>query len=1279
MFVCRLCLVFILFCLNTSQGLEVDTMKFEKLMILPRSNKIPKVGQAADGDTATCIQYTRQPRKNARVWIDLRGLHNVHRVIIRHSGTDSNSDLQMMKNIHIRLSNTTSASKKKDCFTNYDDIPSDGALDTATYCVSKAIRSVYVIRPTELRFCEVEVYGCVSGRWGAACENNCGECAAGDACDSITGNCPGTCAKGWNGYLCNIATATTTTTTKATTPQTLPPPTTTKATPPQTLPPPTSTKATPPQTLPPPTSTKATTPQTLPTQTTIKAPIMILTTKLTTNNTTMNSLPRAETVDDNTTTTTTDTNMASTMPSNSTPDVVTTDRASESTAVGQTKQTPGVTQVAAKGTSGELQFPGLEESTTPSAESRLNISSFSTTLSSVTSGNAQMYSTSTTRTFSILPTDSTSDVQTKGISKVTDSTSLIWGHQYSTTEEITVNTESVSNITETAGEETSSPSVSENTTGDTDTATGTTQIFSSPITESTISQTNTYSDWSGDGTEESQNDSPTTTRELDNVSSDMHLTETVTDIPVTTREIDSESLSVYFTGSASQPSNTVNISDDVTKSTQLFEDVDLTDPNRKKTPVCKGFTCSKNNLVVLVGIVVAFLFITTLIATVYIYRRRVRQKRNQDFEKGDSFKTFNGLPLPDIAAAAKAYGSNGDIKSTQIDDTRDTTDKEDYDVNASLLVPCNLSSFSPSQAKSTAVRDIQDHITMMKDKTLFNKDFMNLPGADISPCNVGTNRKNSKKNRYANITTFDESRVTLTTNGDVENDYINASYIDSFEQPKTYIATQGPLKHTSDDFWRMIWQEHAEKIVMLTELQENKKTKCVQYWPGENEKMSVGSLSITMENEYHFPVYKLRTFCITESRTKESRKVTQFQFTAWPDHGVPEVFPLILFHDRVISQHSDMTGPMVVHCSAGVGRTGTFIAIDALSEQGRKTGHVTIHLFVEYMRRCRPRMVQTLDQYVFLHTVLMEMFLCPGSLVEAESLRDTWKINGNGTHTQAIREEYQRLQGLRPRYGGEAYSAGHQACNSSKNGTTVLPVNDYRVVLNSEEDYINAVTMPNLGSKPGYIVTEIPVSTSKDNFWQMIYEQKCNVIVCLDHPLDETGVSILPETEQEQTYGAFSVRHGETVLLGPHGIQRETFTLTRDNEVNEVAVFYLPTWKAEDQLPPTCASLISLHQETQKWQENKGQGRVIVVCRDGAERCGLYCAVCNMMECIDWYNRVDIFHTVRHLQIRRPEVIQNLMQYSYCFDLAVAYTDTSDGTCIKLPDDTVFVSPTTSV
>ncbi|OWF45753.1 Receptor-type tyrosine-protein phosphatase alpha [Mizuhopecten yessoensis] len=1290
---CRMCLGFLLLILNTSQALDVDTSKFEKLVVLPRSNKISSVEQAADGDTATCIQY-RRPRKNARVWIDLRGLHNVHRVIVRHSGIDSNSDLQMMKNIQIKLSDTTSASNKKNCFTNYDDIPSDGAMDTNTSCVLQSARSVYVIRPTELRFCEVEVYGCVSGRWGAACEHTCGACAAGDTCDSVTGNCPGECAKGWNGYLCNIATLTTTATTI--TPIITSPPTTKTTTTTTTMTSPTTAKSktsssttttTPIITSPP--TTKTTTTMTSPTTakskrssstttTTTTIATAHLTTKVPKIN--MTSLPKTSTITVNTTVATTDTNISQDMLSSSPPDAATTVSAVTSAISGQTEHTSGMTSTVPKQTSGSFLFVTEDERTTQSTStidgSRLNMSSsFPSTFSSVTSGNTQVGSTSDTRAIMTSPTD-VSDVQTTGSNKVNESTSMFLDVSHSTTEESTnvIDIDGYTEETATSYDEasedfnsshiqnvTSNPNVFWNTLDD---DSGTTLMLSSPVEESSSPTTTMDVDWSGDGTDESRNDSLVTTQDLDSVTSEMHISEIVTEN--------------VWSFTVTEVSSTVFFSDDVTKSSQVVREVELTAPNGKETSGmdCEGFSCSKNYLVVLIAVVVALLLFSTLIITVYMYRRRVRQKRSHDFEKGDSFKGFNGLPLPDIAAAAKTYGSNGDITTTKVDDTED---KDDCDFNTSLLASCNLSSFSPSQAKSTPVGDIQDHLTIMKDRALFNKNFMSLSGADISPCSIGTSNENSRKNRYVNITTFDHSRVALTSNDEEENYYINASYIDSFEQPKAYIATQGPLKHTVGDFWRMIWKERSEKIVMLTELQENEKIKCVQYWPDENKKMSVDNLTITMENEYHFPVYKLRSFYITDSQSQESRKVTQFQFTAWPDHGVPEAFPLIMFHDRVTSQHSDMTGPMVVHCSAGVGRTGTFIAIDALSEQGRKTGHVTIHLFVEYMRRCRPRMVQTLNQYVFLHYTLMEMFLSPESLVKAENLREKWKINSNGVNKHTNQERFKRLQQLRLRYGGEAYSAAHQEHNSRRNGTTVLPVDDYRVKLDDgEEDYINAVTLPNLGSKPDYIVTEIPLSSTTEQFWQMIHEQECNVIVCLDHPLDEPGVYVLPGTEQEKTYGAFSVRHKDTVL-GPHDIERKAYILTRDKEENEVAVFYLSTWNTEDQLPPTCASLISLHQETQKWQEDRGHSRVTVVCRDGAERCGLYCAVCNIVECIDWYNRVDIFRSVRHLQIRRPEVIQSQVQYSYCFDVAVAYTDTSDGTCIKLPDDTIVVSPTTLV
>ncbi|ESN89984.1 hypothetical protein HELRODRAFT_104527, partial [Helobdella robusta] len=232
---------------------------------------------------------------------------------------------------------------------------------------------------------------------------------------------------------------------------------------------------------------------------------------------------------------------------------------------------------------------------------------------------------------------------------------------------------------------------------------------------------------------------------------------------------------------------------------------------------------------------------------------------------------------------------------------------------------------------------------------------------------------NRLKNRFINIIPYDHSRVILETQeGDPNSDYINANYIDGYNKPKFYIAAQGCNKWSVQDIWRMLWQENSLRIVMLTNLVEKGRPKCEQYWPDQlNEEKSYGDLGVTLTSVERSSSHVIRSF--TVRKCLESREIKQFHFTAWPDHGVPyHTSPLIMFRNKVRKLDSSHPGPIIVHCSAGVGRSGTFIALDHLLEQAEKEGRVDLHGLTHNMRANRCNMIQTVEQYIFVYEALTE-------------------------------------------------------------------------------------------------------------------------------------------------------------------------------------------------------------------------------------------------------------------------------------------------------------------
>uniref|UniRef100_A0A3P8SLN4 protein-tyrosine-phosphatase n=1 Tax=Amphiprion percula TaxID=161767 RepID=A0A3P8SLN4_AMPPE len=247
---------------------------------------------------------------------------------------------------------------------------------------------------------------------------------------------------------------------------------------------------------------------------------------------------------------------------------------------------------------------------------------------------------------------------------------------------------------------------------------------------------------------------------------------------------------------------------------------------------------------------------------------------------------------------------------------------------------------------------------------------------------IGTNQTqkaadlpdNQVRNRFKNVLPYDWCRVKLSTSNGTS-DYINASYMPGYNSNREYIASQGPLPSTVSDFWRMIWEQRVKGIVMVTNCTEGGKIKCERYWPADSKPCLYGELLVTIRSEEQNLNWTMREFSVKHRNTSEERSVKHFHFTAWPDHGVPEGSEILIQFRGLVRRHIEKEGaraPTVVHCSAGVGRTGTIIALDVLLQQLEKERAVGIKEFVHKMRLNRPHMVQTESQYVFLHQCIMD-------------------------------------------------------------------------------------------------------------------------------------------------------------------------------------------------------------------------------------------------------------------------------------------------------------------
>ncbi|XP_032547130.1 receptor-type tyrosine-protein phosphatase eta isoform X3 [Chiroxiphia lanceolata] len=287
-------------------------------------------------------------------------------------------------------------------------------------------------------------------------------------------------------------------------------------------------------------------------------------------------------------------------------------------------------------------------------------------------------------------------------------------------------------------------------------------------------------------------------------------------------------------------------------------------------------------------------------------------------------------------------------------------------------------SFSPIKSKMIKVENFESYFKKQQADSNcgFAEEYEELKSAGVhQPKFAAELPENRGKNRYNNVLPYDISRVKLSNESSGTGDYINANYIPGYSSKKAFIAAQGPLPNTIDDFWQMIWEKNIYSIVMLTKCMEQARTKCEQYWPDKQSK-TYGDIIVTMVSEIVLPEWTIRDFTVEKSNTAESHTVRQFHFTSWPDHGVPETTDLLIDFRHLVHQYNSQNpvdSPTLVHCSAGVGRTGTFIAIDRLIQQMEMENTVDVYGVVYDLRMHRPLMVQTEDQYVFLNQCVMDI------------------------------------------------------------------------------------------------------------------------------------------------------------------------------------------------------------------------------------------------------------------------------------------------------------------
>ncbi|KTG29665.1 hypothetical protein cypCar_00010808, partial [Cyprinus carpio] len=485
--------------------------------------------------------------------------------------------------------------------------------------------------------------------------------------------------------------------------------------------------------------------------------------------------------------------------------------------------------------------------------------------------------------------------------------------------------------------------------------------------------------------------------------------------------------------------------------------------------------------------------------------------------------------------------------------------------------------------------------------------FQGLAEGQTAPWETAKKDENRNKNRYGNIIAYDHTRVRLQLlEGDPHSDYINANYIDGYHRPRHYIATQGPMQETVRDFWRMIWQENSGSIVMVTNLVEVGRVKCVRYWPDETE--VYGDIKVTLIETEPLAEYVIRTFTVQKKGHHEIREIRQFHFTSWPDHGVPcYATGLLGFIRQVKFLNPPDAGPIVVHCSAGAGRTGCFIAVDIMLDMAESEGVVDIFNCIRELRSQRVNMVQTEEQYVFVHDAILEACLCGNTAIPVCEFR-------------AI---YYNISRLDPQ------------TNSSQ-----------------IKDEFQSHKQP-----AAFIVTQHPLPNTVADFWRLVFDYNCSTIVMLNE-MDAAQLCMQYWPEKGSCcYGPIQVEFISADI--DEDIINRIFRICNMARPQDgyrlVQHFQYIGWPAYRDTPLSKRSILQLVRRLAKWQEqyDGGDGRTVVHCLTGGGRSGTFCAICSICEMIQQQNIVDVFHTVKTLRNNKANMVETMEQYKFCYEVAL--------------------------
>uniref|UniRef100_A0A8C6PQ41 protein-tyrosine-phosphatase n=1 Tax=Nothobranchius furzeri TaxID=105023 RepID=A0A8C6PQ41_NOTFU len=493
----------------------------------------------------------------------------------------------------------------------------------------------------------------------------------------------------------------------------------------------------------------------------------------------------------------------------------------------------------------------------------------------------------------------------------------------------------------------------------------------------------------------------------------------------------------------------------------------------------------------------------------------------------------------------------------------------------------------------------------------------------------------------------DHSRVVLSQlDGKPCSDYVNASYIDGYTEKNKFIGAQGKF--------RLIYFASQDK--------------CYQYWPDQGC-WTYGNVRVAVEDFTVLVDYTIRKFCIqyqASDAAKTTRLVTQLHFTSWPDFGVPfSPIGMLKFLKKVKAVNPPFAGPIVVHCSAGVGRTGTFIVIDAMIDMMHAEQKVDVFGFVSKIREQRSQLIQTDMQYSFIYQALLEYYLYGDTELDVSSLEGhLHKLHNTFADGDRVglEEEFKKLTNMRIMK--ENMRTGNLPANMKKNRVLqIIPYDFNRVILSMRRgqeftDYVNATFIDGYRQKDYFIATQGPLTHTVEDFWRMVWEWKCHSIVMLTELQEREQDKCCQywPTEDSVTYGDYTVELKGDTLCETFSLRDLVLTFVPEKQTRAIRHFHFHGWP-EVGIPAEGKGMIDIIASVQRQQQQSGNHPIVVHCSAGAGRTGTFIALSNILERVKAEGLLDVFQTVKSLRMQRPHMVQTVEQYDFCYRVVQDFVD----------------------